>query len=77
MAPSEPSIGSEKISLVPNASVILRRAHDTLPGITSVTGKPSAPPISEYATPVLPLVESMIVCPGVSRPVRIASRIIW
>ena len=38
MAPSEPSIGSEKISLVPNASVILRRAHDTLPGITSVTG---------------------------------------
>ena len=47
MAPSEPSIGSEKTSVVPNASVIFRRAQETLPGITSVTGKPSAPPISE------------------------------
>jgi hypothetical protein len=47
MAPSEPSIGSEKTNVVPNASVILRRAHETLPGITSVTGNPIAPPISE------------------------------
>ena len=38
MAPSEPSIGSEKMSFVPKACVILRRAHETLPGMTSVTG---------------------------------------
>ena len=54
---------------MPNACVIFLRAHETFSGITSVTGKPSAAPISEYATPVLPLVESMIVLPGVEPPV--------
>jgi len=59
MAPSEPSRGSEKMISVPNARAMSLRALDTFDGITSFTGIPRAAPKSEYATPVLPLVESI------------------
>src|SRR5579883_2070926 len=76
MAPSEPSIGSEKTISVPNARAMSLRALLTLEGITRRTRMPSAAPKIEYATPVLPLVESMRILSFVSFPSRIASCII-
>ena len=47
MAPSLPSMGSEKMSSVPNADVTCLRGLDTLLGITRLIGKPMAAPMSE------------------------------
>ena len=76
MAPSEPSIGSLKMISVPKLRAMSLRALLTFDGITRRTRMPSAAPKSEYATPVLPLVESMRILSRVSRPSARASRII-
>ena len=75
IAPSEPSSGSDHTSSVPKALMMSLRAFETLDGITSRTSIPSAAPKREYATPVLPLVESRRILPGRSLPSARASRI--
>src|SRR5579863_9251382 len=52
------------------------RSADTLVGMARRTGKPSAAPSMAKAMPVLPLVSSSRVLPGVSRPRARASRTI-
>src|SRR5688572_6549135 len=77
MAPAEPSRGSLKMALAPNAATMRLRSVLTLPGMTSSTGKPSAAPIMASAIPVLPDVESMIVLPVTSLPFARPTSIIF
>src|SRR5579871_3210455 len=74
MAPSDPWSGSVQSTVAPYAFRMRLRSDDTLVGIASRTGNPSAAPSIANAIPVFPLVASSSVLPGVSRPRALASR---
>src|SRR3954453_1366817 len=74
MAPSEPWSGSVQSTMAPYAFRIRLRSGDTLVGMARWTGNPSAAPSMANAMPVLPLVASRRVLPGVRRRRAMASR---
>ena len=63
--PSAPGVNNKS---APYACINLRRSILIVSGITILTGYPNAAPTIANPMPVLPLVGSIIVCPGFRRP---------
>jgi len=75
-APFIPFAPSVRISSAPNAASTRRRSRLIVSGIVKITLYPRAAPTKASAIPVLPLVGSTIVPPGLSSPFSSASQII-
>ena len=76
MAPFMPAAPGVSSNFAPNALSRLRRSWLIVSGIVRMTLYPLLRPTQASPTPVLPLVGSMMVAPGRSRPCFSASSII-
>ena len=70
-----PSAAEVSTNCAPYDERRLARSALMLSGITRITGYPRTAAMSERPIPVFPLVDSTIVVPGLSRPLRSASLI--